>query len=99
MINGCAATRAWADGHADTMRRFAATIGAANHWANTHRADTLPTVSRLTKIPPEQLAHMMAHPWVESLDAAAVQPLLDIFTHYGALAESLPANQILFGAR
>ena len=96
MVNGFAARRSWADANTEAVRRFAAAILAANHWANTHESETYPIVATYTKIPEATVAKMMGHPWLESFQPAAVQVVIDICTKYGSLSRSFPAAELFY---
>jgi ABC-type nitrate/sulfonate/bicarbonate transport system substrate-binding protein len=99
MVNGWIATRAWADRNADTVRRFSAAIRAASRWANTHVAETVPIVSKYTKLPEATIKGIMPHPWIETLQPALIQPVLDTSASYGLLSKTFPARDILYVER
>jgi NitT/TauT family transport system substrate-binding protein len=99
MTNGWVARRSWADRNVDTVRRFSTAIRAANRWANTHTAETFPIVARFTKLPESTVSRIMRHPWLESLQAPLVQPVLDTCAHYGVLSRSFPAREIFYEVR
>jgi NitT/TauT family transport system substrate-binding protein len=99
MVNGWITTRAWADRNKDTVRRFATAIRAASRWANTHVAETVPIVSKYTKLPEATIKGIMAHPWIETLQPELVQPVLDTCASYGSLSKTFPARDIFYAAR
>jgi NitT/TauT family transport system substrate-binding protein len=99
MITGWIASGAWADRNTEIVRRFASAMREANRWANTHVRETLPIVSRYTKIPEAALAKMIPHPWIETLEPHSVQPILDICVKYGVLARPVPAKDIFYLVR
>ena len=37
---------------------------------------------------------MIPHPWIETLQAGLVQPVLDTSAHYGVLSQTFPAGEI-----
>jgi NitT/TauT family transport system substrate-binding protein len=99
MVNGWMTTRAWADQNVDAVRRFAAAIRAASRWANTHVAETVPIVSKYTRLPEATIKGMMPHPWIETLQPGLIQPVLDTCASYGVLSKTFPARDIIYAAR
>lgn len=99
MVNGWAAMRSWADANVDAVKRFSAAILAANHWANTHEAETYPIVAAYTGIPQPTVAKMMGHPWLESFQTATAQSVIDTCAKYGSLSRSFPATEIFYTPR
>lgn len=99
MVNGWIARRSWANANVDVVRRFSAAIVAANRWANAHVAETVPIVAQFTKLPEATIKGMIPHPWIESLRADIVQPVLDTCASYGVLTHTFPAKDIFYVAR
>jgi NitT/TauT family transport system substrate-binding protein len=99
MVDGWMTTRAWANRNVATVRSFANAIRAAGRWANTHVPDTVPIVAKYTKLPEATIKGIMPHPWIETLQAALVQPVLDTCASYGVLSNTFPARDIFYTAR
>jgi NitT/TauT family transport system substrate-binding protein len=99
MANGWVATRSWANRNVDTVRRFSTAMRLANRYGNTRTAETFPIVARYTKLPESTVSRMMRHPWIETLQAPLVQPVLDTCAHYGVLSRSFPAREIFYEVR
>jgi NitT/TauT family transport system substrate-binding protein len=96
LVNGWVTTRAWADKNKDVVHRFSAAMQDANRWANTHVADTSPIVAKYTKLPQTTIDRMMRHPWIETLQAPLVQPVIDTCAHYGVLSKTFPAKELFY---
>jgi NitT/TauT family transport system substrate-binding protein len=96
LVNGWVTTRAWADKNKDVVRRFIAAMHDANRWANTHVADTFPLIAQYTKIPQTTVERIMRHPWIETLQAPLVQPVIDTCAHYGVLSKTFPAKELFY---
>jgi NitT/TauT family transport system substrate-binding protein len=99
MVTGWTTTREWANRNTDTVRRFASAMRESNHWGNTHVAESVPIVAKYTKLPETVIAGMMRHPWIETLRAADVQPVIDTCAQYGVLPRTFPAKEILYEVR
>jgi NitT/TauT family transport system substrate-binding protein len=99
MVNGWMTTRTWANQNVETVRRFARAIRAANLWANAHVAETVPIVSRFTHLPETTIKGMIPHPWIDGLQAALVQPVLDTCVSYGVLGKAVAARDIFYTVR
>jgi NitT/TauT family transport system substrate-binding protein len=96
MVNGWVTTRTWADKNNDVARRFIAAMHDANRWANTHVADTFPIIAKYTKLPQTTVERIMRHPWIETLQAPLVQPVIDTSAHYGVLSKTFPAKELFY---
>jgi NitT/TauT family transport system substrate-binding protein len=96
LVNGWVTTRTWADKNSDVVRRFIAAMHDANRWANTHVADTFPIIAKYTKLPQTTVERIMRHPWIETLQAPLVQPVLDTCAHYGLLSKAFPAKELFY---
>jgi NitT/TauT family transport system substrate-binding protein len=98
LVNGWVTTRAWADKNNDVARRFIAAMHDANRWANTHVADTFPIIAKYTKLPQTTVERIMRHPWIETLQAPIVQPVIDTCAHYGVLSKTFPAKELFYAS-
>jgi len=98
MVNGWIARRSWANANVDVVRRFSAAIVAANRWANAHVAETSRSSHSSRSCRRRRSRHDPA-PWIESLRADIVQPVLDTCASYGVLTHTFPAKDIFYVAR
>ena len=77
-------TPQWAAAHPDVVRRFAGAIREAAIWANqkSNAAKFIDILSRFTKLDPAVLATMLLPHYGEQLDAALLQPPIDLNAKY-----------------
>ena len=99
MVDGWVARRQWVDRNVDVIRRFGLAIRAANQWANTHAADTVPMLAQFTKMSESTIRGMMPHPWIETLRPDLIQSVLDTCTKYGVLKAHVAAKDLFYIVR
>lgn len=79
----------WAQKHADTLRRWIrVTYEAAAH-TNTHKAETAPLMSDVTKIPLPLFQKMTRTEGATASEPALLQPVIDIALRYKAIPRRL----------
>jgi NitT/TauT family transport system substrate-binding protein len=96
LIIGWSATKDWLDRNTDAAKRFVAALREANLWAARNVKDTLPILSKYTKIPVEVMASMHHVAWVPSLDPALIQPVIDASFQYKTLTRAFPAAELIY---
>jgi NitT/TauT family transport system substrate-binding protein len=96
MIGAYFATSAWAAAHPDVVRKFQAAIHDTALWANANHATTAKILANVSKMDPEIAAKMYRAVYPERLEAAAIQPVIDVTAKYGALPAAFPATDFIF---
>jgi NitT/TauT family transport system substrate-binding protein len=95
LIGQFVSTDAWIRAHPDAAREMRTALHAAAVWYNTHRAESVPAVAKLTRQEPEVIAHSIRSLFGESLDPALIQPFIDVAARYGILKRSFPAVELI----
>lgn len=94
LLGGFVAAKAWASANPDAATRFAAAMAETARWANAHRTETGRILAERLKLEPAVLAAMSRATFAETLDAAQIQPPLDVAAKYG-LIRPMRAAQLL----
>jgi NitT/TauT family transport system substrate-binding protein len=81
--------------NAATVAKLRSALLASAHWINTNPAATAPMLADLTQIPVATILKMTRAQFGESLDPAAIQPVIDASARYGFLNQTFPASQLL----
>jgi len=90
------ATTTWAASHADVLRTFVRTMGAAARYTNAHPAETVTMIADATKIPIDVVRTMPRAIAGTSLSAAEIQPLVDAASKYKLIAHGFRAQEMIF---
>jgi ABC-type nitrate/sulfonate/bicarbonate transport system substrate-binding protein len=85
----------WLAANADTARRFARALQRTAAWANTHRAQSAPMLSDMTKIPTSVTSAMRRVSYADKLDVAYMQPMLDAAAKAGVLTSPISARDLI----
>ncbi len=85
----------WVDAHPDLARRAAQALRETAHYVNTHHAETVPVLERITGLDAASVAAMVRSTFAESLSAAEIQPVLDAGLAYGRLKVPLDTKAIV----
>jgi len=88
-------TRGWAAQNKDAVARFGKVLTTANGYANTHVAETVPLLIPLTKMDLKEALEMRHALSATSLDAGALQPVIDLMVKYKEIATSFDARELL----
>lgn len=86
-------TSDYAKTHPDVVRRFVAVMGESARWANTHHAESAAILEKWTKtvVPPG----MPRVYYGDRVNAAQVQPIIDVSFKYHALNAPLSATDLI----
>jgi NitT/TauT family transport system substrate-binding protein len=98
MIIGWFSTEQWIKDHPDLAARFAAAIGRASLWANTHDRESLAIFLQTAKLDPQMAASMARSRFGAALDPAMMQPVLDTALKYGVLDRPISASDLIWRA-
>ncbi len=96
MLFGFFATDAWLAANADTALKFAAGIKQAAVWANAHPRASAILLTHFTNLNASVADTMGRATYGTSLDAALIQPAIDVMVKYGFLAKRIDANDLLW---
>ncbi len=93
LVGAWFSTNAWAQSHADAIRRFRAVMVETARWAATHHTESARILEKYTHLaaPPE----MKRVPFAERAEPAQIQPVLDAAARFGVIS-STPASELLF---
>jgi NitT/TauT family transport system substrate-binding protein len=96
MIGAYFATTAWVAAHPDIVRKFQAAMRDTAIWANGNHAATAVILARESKMNPDIAAKMYRAVYPERLEAAAIQPVIDVTAKYGGLPAVFPATDMMY---
>lgn len=95
MTFGWIANKDWYDANPDLVRRVAAALRAAAHWANTNHPATAAINSKYSHIPVEAINATNRQLFSDGrLDPALIQPIIDASAHYGFLPRTFAAAEL-----
>jgi NitT/TauT family transport system substrate-binding protein len=95
MINVHFATLDWAKSHIDIVRRFRDCIKKTSSWANKNSDQSGRILMRYSKLSPETLRTMQRTIFAEDVNAADIQPLIDLTAKYGGIP-AFPADEFIY---
>jgi NitT/TauT family transport system substrate-binding protein len=90
------ARRDWIAANMDLAHALAATFYEAGKWANAHRPEALVIEAKTTKVELAVVQTMQRNPCSTSLDAAYMQPLLDMAARYKVIERPVSAAQLIY---
>jgi NitT/TauT family transport system substrate-binding protein len=96
MIGAYFATTAWANAHPDIVKKFQNAMRDTAIWANNNHAASAVILARESKMNPDIAAKMYRSVYPERLEAAAIQPVIDVTAKYGGLPAAFPATDMMF---
>lgn len=85
----------YADQNRETIRRFAAVMRDAAAYCNAHQAQTAGMIAAFTKIDAGVVRRMPRMKFAPYLDAAMIQPLIDVAAQYGAIGKAFRAEELI----
>lgn len=96
MVTGWFSTAAWLAKNVQTAKRLQAVMQKIARWANANHADTQAIILKYTKITPEVAAKMVRSQYGETkVDAAMLQPAIDLAVKYGGM-QPVPAAELIW---
>ena len=98
MSTGYFAADAWLRAHGDDARKFNEAIMRAALWANAHHAESAQILIRSARLDPAIAAKMTRATFGTRLDPRLMQPVIDMFVHFGTLPRPLDANELIWHA-
>jgi NitT/TauT family transport system substrate-binding protein len=88
-------TRDWAEAHRDAVRRLQDAIAKTAAWANKNHAQSGDILMKYAKLDAATLKTMQRTIFLERLEAAQLQPVIDLTAKYGGVP-AFPASEIVF---
>jgi NitT/TauT family transport system substrate-binding protein len=95
VISAWFTTSQWATDHPDLVRRFATVMRETALWANKNHARSGEVLGKYVKLDTTVVAAMTRSHYVESLNVATVQPLINVAAKY-AKFDSFPAQELIY---
>jgi NitT/TauT family transport system substrate-binding protein len=93
---GWFASDAWVQANPDVAARFVRAILRTARWANGHHAETAQILVRSAKLDPEIASKMTRSTYGTTLTPELLQPVLDMFAHFGTLPKPMPAGEVIW---
>jgi NitT/TauT family transport system substrate-binding protein len=90
------AAKSWCDADPARVKKVVTAIYESATWCNAHRAATLSIFAERQKLDTKQLAGMARATWATSLDAALIQPVLNLATKYKIFDRAVDANSLIY---
>ncbi|HEY5349497.1 MAG TPA: ABC transporter substrate-binding protein [Candidatus Lustribacter sp.] len=98
ITTGWFASDAWLQAHPDVAARFVRAMLRTAAWANAHHAESAQILVRSAKLDPSIAAKMTRSTYGTSLAPALMQPVLDMFLHFGILSKPMSAADLAWQA-
>ena len=95
LLSGYVASTEWIAKNPAIARRFADVVRTAGDWANKNPGLAAPILAKATNIPLAVVESMLRGQFQDRLDPAQMQPVIDAAAHYGVIAKSFPASEII----
>jgi len=99
LISAWFATTDWLKANGDLARRYTAALAATSRWANANHARSGAILAERINLPADVLAVMARTVFATSLDAASVQPSLDISYRAKLLNKPMRASNLIVNVR
>lgn len=88
-------TQGWLKAHQDVARRFVEALSETSRWANADPAQTALILAKHIKLSPDVLATMTRSTYGRSLEAAEIQPVLDLAFKDKLFSPAIAATAIM----
>jgi NitT/TauT family transport system substrate-binding protein len=85
----------WAAQNPDIVRRFGQAVGEASRYANAHPQEMLPLLAAFSDVDPAVLAAAARAPFIERLDPADLQPIIDLEAKYKVIDKAFDAKDVI----
>jgi NitT/TauT family transport system substrate-binding protein len=94
-IFGWFARRDWITANTDLAHSLASAFYEAGKWANAHKVESAVIEAGITKVDLQTVRTMQRNPLSTSLNAAYIQPLLDMAARYKVIDRPVMASEII----
>jgi len=88
----------WAAAHAEPLKTWVRVTYEAAAYTNAHKAETVPMMAEITKIPPAIFEKMARVDGAVSSDPNLIQPPIEVAAKYKFIPRSFPAKELYFGS-
>jgi NitT/TauT family transport system substrate-binding protein len=88
-------TTDYASKNADVVARFARAVAEASAYTNTHLAETVDMIAKFTGVSAEDVAGMTRVTCGLKLDAAQIQPVVDVAAKYKIIPQRFEARDLI----
>jgi NitT/TauT family transport system substrate-binding protein len=95
-LGGWIANTTWARANLPAVAAFTDALVKANDWGNAHRDLSAGILAEHAHLDAGVAATMNRATYAPRLVAAEMQPAIDVAARYGAIAQSIPAERMLF---
>jgi NitT/TauT family transport system substrate-binding protein len=95
-LGGWIANASWARANSEAVASFDDAIVKANEWANAHHVLSAQILAKHSRLDAGVLAKMNRATYATRLVPAEMQPAIDVAAKYGAIAQSIPVDRMLF---
>jgi NitT/TauT family transport system substrate-binding protein len=86
----------WAESHRKTLALFLNVLAQATSYTNDHHNKMIPELATLLDQPPAAITHMIWPVSDRALDAAIIQPMVDLLARAHAIDQPFDANRLIF---
>jgi NitT/TauT family transport system substrate-binding protein len=97
-LGGWLANTTWARANPAAVLAFDDAIVKANEWGNAHHDLSAQILAKHGHLNVDVLSKMNRATYATRLVAAEMQPAIDVAARYGAIAQSIPAEKMLFNS-
>jgi NitT/TauT family transport system substrate-binding protein len=95
LFSGWFTTKEWAAKHADVMKRFVSVWAQAAAYANAHHDETEPLLAQFLSLSPAVIHNMTRGVFGITLNAADIQPVIDVAAKYQMIEKPFPAQELI----
>jgi NitT/TauT family transport system substrate-binding protein len=95
-LGGWIANASWARENPQAVAAFTDAMVKANEWGNAHHDLSAQILAKHGRLDADVLAKMNRATYTTRLVPAEMQPAIDVAARYGAIAQSIPAERMLF---
>ena len=95
LVSAWYTTKTYLQENASTVEKFRTAIVDAGRWANQHHDKATAILATYAKVNPDSLRNMRLCRYTDRLQAADIQPLLDVATKFDVLPRTVSAAELL----
>jgi ABC-type nitrate/sulfonate/bicarbonate transport system substrate-binding protein len=88
--------RPWADANRAVCERFAKVVHDSAIFVNAHSSATVDLISKFTSIDPEVIRHMARTEAAPTVDAASIQPVVDLIARFKDIPARFDAHELIW---
>jgi NitT/TauT family transport system substrate-binding protein len=89
-------SRAWASANRDVVNGFRTAMSKAATWANANHDKSAVILAKYSNRDADAVRNMYRTTYATQLDAAQIQPVIDLAARYGAISAPFPAQEIMY---